>query len=411
MSSMRPWAHESELARFLDVQRSLSRARTPSTPTFPNSGSIGMPPDDDIRRVDEMLTALHSLKLRLSTNQEMADHASHILDYLTDLRADFPIPSPERAFSRLQPLRDLIFWLPPGVLRAGESDLAALTLLSHLYATALVVEGLFPEIGASYLGVMCLPPLERIHEILTSRRAAQPADSGCQVALQIVEYPMRVVATYKATQRQRQLSNSTTLSGEHHHHPAYAAHRGSTHSPHHSPYMGSGGTHHLGLGASGGSPGEQVPNALYGASPVQTPQVMSASAPGAYFTGSGQSAQGGAMGSVRRGGGGDSPSIRPPSLGERSASMSLVYGAGAGHHQQNTQPSQPPTVRSSHEADRLEYFGGAAAYQQQQHHQQGQGPQSSAYYAGMGAGAGGGGGHFSHHHHHNRFVAPSQLWT
>lgn len=406
---MRPWAHESELARFLDVQRSMSRARTPSTPTFANSNVIGMAPDDDIRRVDEMRTALHNLKARLAHSEEMADHVSTVFDFLSDLRADFPIPAPERAFTRLQPLRDLIFWLPPGVLRAGESDLTALTMLAHLYATALVVEGLFPEIGASYLGVMCLAPLERIHEILQSRRATQPADSGCQMALQIVEFPMRVMSSYKARQRQSSASALTDPYGR------------STHSPHHSPFMsGAPTTHHLGLGSttSGGSPGEHSGSAvLYGGSPVQTPSNMSASAPGSYY-GTGTTGGGGG----RRGG---SPGgMSAPGMNERSASMTLLYGGGTGTPQQQ-QPGQQ--VRSSHDTnpDRMGYFSAVlpssttavGGYQAQLHHHQQQqhqayhgqqhgqhDQQEGGYYAGGGMGA-------SVHHVNNRFVAPSQLYA
>ncbi|KAI9874033.1 MAG: hypothetical protein M1823_007777, partial [Watsoniomyces obsoletus] len=150
MGAMRPWAHESELARYLDVQRSVARARTPSTPTFPKASSSI--PREDLHRLDEITTALHSLQLRLSNNEDLADYTGRILEFVNQLRQEFPVSAPENAFSRLQPLRDLIFWLPPAVLHAGESDLAALTLLSHLYATALALEPIFPEIGGAYLG-------------------------------------------------------------------------------------------------------------------------------------------------------------------------------------------------------------------------------------------------------------------
>jgi hypothetical protein len=313
MAAMRPWAHESELARFLDTQKTIARARTPSTPSFPQSAMVA--PDEDVRRVDEMITALHSLKLRLATNQEMAEYAGRVLDYLTELRSDFPIPSPDRAFIRLQPLRDLIFWLPPSVLRAGESDLAALTLLSHLYATALVVEALFPEIGGAYLGSMCLPPLERIHEILQSRRAAQPQDTGCTVALQIVEFPIRLVANYKS--RQRAMS---------------AGMDPYRHSPHASPYLSS----HPPLA----SPPETTAT-LYSNSPLQTPHNVPSG--GQFYSGPQSLPQ-------RR----DSPGMRPQSIAERTSStgnamsMSMVYGQQV-----------PPQSRSSHDSNpsRMEYFG------------------------------------------------------
>jgi hypothetical protein len=311
---MRPWAHESEMVKYIDSQRAMTRARTPSTPTYPSTSTMGLP-EDDSRQIEELTAALRNLKLRIGQNQELGDRVGEILDYLTELRKEFPIQSPERAFGRLQPLRQMVFWIPPLILHPGESDLAALTLLSHLYATALVVEGLFPEIGDAYMGAMCLPPLERIHEILQTRRSQQPQDSGCQVALQILEYPMRVASSY----RQRQRAPSVS----------YETYR---HSPHASPYPGAHGTI--------ASPSE-TSSTLYSQSPLQTPQSLGTGLN--YFPGS-QSMP------TRR----DSPGLRNSGIGDRSAS------AGSGMSMSMVYAQAPPSqVRSSHESNpsRMEYFG------------------------------------------------------
>ena len=196
---MRPWALESDLAIYLDGQKSIARRRTPGTPPFSNSGSSLA--NDDLRRLDESIAALHNLTMRLGNNRELVDQTSRVLDYFNNIRRDLPMSSPERAFSQLQPLREMIFWLPPRILLAGDSDLAALTLLSHLYTAALAIEQLFPEIGGAYLGTMCLLPSERIHDILRSRRNAQPQDVAAQVALSLVEVPMQIVSAYKSRQR------------------------------------------------------------------------------------------------------------------------------------------------------------------------------------------------------------------
>lgn len=405
MSSMRPWAHESKLHQFFDVQRSISRTRTPSTPSYGNANSIGMAPDEAVRRVDEMRNALHNLKACLAQWPEMAEYVGNILEYLRELRAELPIPSPHPAFTRLQPLRDMIFWLPPVVLRGGQSDLPALIMLAHLYATALVVEGLFPEIVPSYLGVMCLPPLERIRDILQMRQPAKPADPDSQTAMQIIEYPTRVLNNYKSRQRHHSASALTDPYGR------------STHSPHH---LGS-----LVSGTSGGSPGEQGPGtALFGGSPVGTPANMSVSMPGSYFAAA--SAVGGGHRSGSPGG------MSVPGIGERSASMSLVYGNGGEAQQLRQQRShssqQPQQIHSSHDvsSSRLDYFPavlpsspGMGGYHHQQsnlHHQQhhSRGPPHGGYYTGPGGGGIGTLGSSAVHSalsHNNRFVAPSQLYA
>jgi hypothetical protein len=273
-------------------------------------------------------------------------------------------------------------------------------MLAHLYATALIVEGLFPDVGPSYLGVMCQPPLEWIHEILQSRRVAQPADSGCQMALQIIEYPIRVLGSYKS--RQRQSSN-----------PALAGPYGrSAHSPQQSPYMhGTGGaSHHMGLASVATvSPGEQGGVAMYGGSPVTTPPSASASAPGAYFAAS-------AAGGRRVGSPGG---MSAPGLSERSASMSLVYSSSGDGSQLQQSGGQPQQVRSSHEPNtgRMDYFpavlpsspaiGGYQHNLPHQHHSQSQ--QQGGFY-----GSGGPMGTLGSSQpsfSHNRFVAPSQLYA
>jgi hypothetical protein len=316
MNAMRAWIHESELARYLDTQRTMARARTPSTPTFPNSSSVV--PSEDKRRLDEAVTALHNLKMRLSNNEELADFAERILEYVNQLRQDLPIPAPENAFNRLQTLRDLVFWLPPAVLHAGESDLAALTLLSHLYGTALALEPIFPEIGGAYLGTMCLQPADRIHEILQGRRNSQPHDSGCQVAVSLIEVPMAITTAYK--QRQSSIGS-------------IHAYRASPHaSP--SPYLGS----QISMATS-----HSVPTSLFSNSPVQTPQGLGMST-GSFFAG---------VETTRR----ESPSYRPQSLSERSLSGSSPYTAMQMYGTQPQHYSQHQS-RSSHDStSRADYFG------------------------------------------------------
>ncbi|RMZ89587.1 hypothetical protein DV736_g3198, partial [Chaetothyriales sp. CBS 134916] len=278
MNAMRPWAHESDLARYLNFQRSMARGRTPSTPTFPTPA---MPMSNEhFRRVEEMMAELHNLKLRLGNNEELAEHTGRLLEYLRQLQQSFPISAPEQAFIRLQPLREFIFWLPPLILRAGESDLGPFTVLSHLYATALILEPLFPEIGGAYFGEMCLAPLEKIHDILRTRRNSQPQASDFQVALSLVEVPMQIVSMYRSRQG-----------------PMFTSADGYRSSPHASPYM----SPHMQMEPPG-EPGA----AIYTQSPHHTPGSISIQS-GSYFPSAAAEPAG------RR----DSPSLRTQSMSER----------------------------------------------------------------------------------------------
>ncbi|RMZ75991.1 hypothetical protein DV738_g5155, partial [Chaetothyriales sp. CBS 135597] len=279
MNAMRPWAHESDLAQYLNFQRSMARGMTSSTPAYPTP-TIPMS-NENLRRVEEMMGELHNLKVRLANNEELAEHVGRLLEYLRQLQQSFPIPAPEQAFIRLQPLRELIFWLPPLILRAGEYDLGPFTVLAHLYATALILEPLFPEIGGAYFGEMCLAPLEKIHDILRTRRNSQPQASDFQVALSLVEVPMQMATMY----RSRQGPMFTTSPD------------GYRSSPHASPYMAP----HMQMGSSG-EPGA----AIYAQSPHPAPGSISMQG-GSYFPSPT------ADSAARR----DSSSLRTQSMSER----------------------------------------------------------------------------------------------
>ena len=196
---MRPWTHESKLASFLEAQRSIGRARTPVTPTFPASQI--QPRGEDLARLERATSSLHELRIRLAHNGELVDRISQLLAFLQQLRQDFPLQAPEEAFERLQELRAWLFWLPAAMLRPHESDLGAMAVLAHFFAIALALEPLFPEIGGAYLGTMAVPPMEEIRHILLARRASHPQESGVQVALNLMEIPSQIVSEYRARQQ------------------------------------------------------------------------------------------------------------------------------------------------------------------------------------------------------------------
>ena len=201
---MKPWAHESELANYLEVQRSMARARTPATPTY---AEAHLPlSSEDFTRLDEITHALHDLRLRLANHDELLAQTDQLIDYLRQLREDFPLQEPEEAFERLQTLRCYLFWLPPNMLKSGESDSGAIAVLSFYNAVALALEPLHPTIGGSYLGGMAVNPLDKLISVLHSRRAAHPSDANTQVALSLLEVPARFLTAYKS--RQRQFSHS-----------------------------------------------------------------------------------------------------------------------------------------------------------------------------------------------------------
>jgi len=197
---MRPWMHQSDLARFLESQRSLARMQAPSTPSI-----SGLPPQDpaaeDLQRLDQIVTALHNLRLRLSSFPDLVQHVDDVLEYVEQLQQEYPLQFPESAFERLLHLRSTIFWLPTTILRPEESDLGSLATMCHFFALALVLEPLFPEIQGAHLGNMSLDPLEKVCQVIQARSAAAPHDTTLQTALSMLEFPLQIAHIYRASRR------------------------------------------------------------------------------------------------------------------------------------------------------------------------------------------------------------------
>lgn len=199
MNAMRPWMHQSELAVFLDSQRALARIRTPATPSI-----TGLPPQqpavEELNRLNEMISALHNLRLQLVSFPDLVEHVDEMMEYVQQIQQDFPLQGPSQAFDRLLQLRSMIFWLPTSIL-SPESDLGALAMLSHFFALALILEPLFPEIGGAYLGNISLDPLEKVCQLVQSRSIAMPQDTTLRTALSMMEMPMQIAHGYRASHR------------------------------------------------------------------------------------------------------------------------------------------------------------------------------------------------------------------
>lgn len=201
---MRPWLHESELALYIEGQRSIGRAQTPVTPTYPGHQSSPLP--DDLNRLHQAIQGLNDLRLRLANNQELLDYVEELIEYVHQIQQDFPLQAPDTAFSRLQTMRSWLFWLPPQLLRPDASDVGAVAVMSHFYATALALEPLFPEIGGAYFGSLSVAPIEKMHQMLLTRRNSHPQETGLQVALDLMQGPVQTASLYNARNPQTSMS-------------------------------------------------------------------------------------------------------------------------------------------------------------------------------------------------------------
>jgi hypothetical protein len=84
------------------------------------------------------------------------------------------------------------------MLRGGEGDLEALSILAQFYSTALALEPLFTEIECSYLGCMAITPIENIDAILLARKSSIPYTPSVQLAASLMEFPRHIMTDYKS---------------------------------------------------------------------------------------------------------------------------------------------------------------------------------------------------------------------
>jgi len=73
---------------------------------------------------------------------------------------------------------------------------SALVILAHYYTVALVVEPLFPEVGAAYFGSLSLGPIEEIARRVFSI-SVSGTDENMQTPLDLMEYPIDMVTMFR----------------------------------------------------------------------------------------------------------------------------------------------------------------------------------------------------------------------
>jgi len=108
-----------------------------------------------------------------------------------------PTHTAAQRFEMLNPLRTWLFWLPVMFLQQTGGSASALVTLAHYYTVALVVEPLFPEVGAAYFGSLSLGPIEEIARRLFSMNASSTPGADLQTPLNLMEYPIDMVTNFR----------------------------------------------------------------------------------------------------------------------------------------------------------------------------------------------------------------------
>lgn len=108
----------------------------------------------------------------------------------------------EEQFCHLYALRKWLFWIPSTVLKDGRHDWLALIFVAHLYAVALAIEPLFPDVAGPMVSAISLPPLEQILRAFErfdqNRNASTAVSQEIDNMLSLIMWPRQVASAYRS---------------------------------------------------------------------------------------------------------------------------------------------------------------------------------------------------------------------
>jgi hypothetical protein len=191
---MDPWKHESQFGEFI--------AESSTFPTAPPSPAPdhrpAQPREDDLEAFQRALQQLQKLESFLKKNREDTKPVSQLISFLKGSRKVTSSLAVSQQFDRLKPLRTWLFWLPVMYLQRNGASPKSLVVIAHYYTAALLMERLFPEIGAAYFGSMTIGPVEEIARRLYAIRNSGHLDGDLQTPLNLMEFPIETVNEFRS---------------------------------------------------------------------------------------------------------------------------------------------------------------------------------------------------------------------
>lgn len=194
IEAMDPWKHESQFGDFI--------AESSTFPTAPPSPGQdhrpAQPRAEDLDAYQRTLEQIQKVESHLKHHKEDTTQIQHLIGFLRGSRKISPTLSIAQQFERLQPLRTWLFWMPVNYLQNYHGSPNSLVVIAHLYTVALLMERLFPEIGAAYFGSLTIAPVEEIARRLMSINVSSSIKGELQTPLTLMEFPIDTVSEFRS---------------------------------------------------------------------------------------------------------------------------------------------------------------------------------------------------------------------
>ncbi|KAH6668311.1 hypothetical protein B0J14DRAFT_159287 [Halenospora varia] len=191
IDAMQPWKNESRLEDFI-----AEKSTFPTAPPSPDT-PFNYPKHTDLDALQLASLQLRKLEAYLKDDIEGTEAVAQLINFVEGLRRLSPSHTTTQRFDMLDPLRTWLLWLPVRYVQQAQMPLSAFVVLAYYYTIALIVEPLFPEIGAAYFGSLSLNPIEEIARRLVSLNACETSQEDFQTALNFMAYPMDMAYKFR----------------------------------------------------------------------------------------------------------------------------------------------------------------------------------------------------------------------
>ena len=174
IDAMDDWKKSSQFTDFISESRTF-----PTAPRSPGPDHRSQEPSvQDLEAFQRTLEHVQTVEANLKYNSFDSTQMHNLVTFLKGTRKISHTLSVAEQYERMMPLRTLLFWLPINYLRQFGDDSNALLVIGNLYTVAMLMERLFPEIGAGYFGSLSIRPVEEIARRLFSRQNSGDFQAG-----------------------------------------------------------------------------------------------------------------------------------------------------------------------------------------------------------------------------------------
>lgn len=194
IQAMHPWRHESLFADYIAEHSPMPSKNfmlPMSSPVSPEARR------EHLAIIADLDNSFQRLQPYLNRHDQEGKWIDQLRGYIDRLRTMGPAQTAEEQFNLLYILRKWTFWVPISLLAAKRNDVTVMVVLGHLYATALAVEPMFPDIGGVFCANLALPPLQDIVKIVSSYQD-HGYDQHTQAMSYMIQYPAETAASYKS---------------------------------------------------------------------------------------------------------------------------------------------------------------------------------------------------------------------